>query len=99
GVPRQSGGMNTYNYHLDIHRIKFSENNIVLRKVKSDTIFRVHPFSIIPKRFYPIPIYHPNAKSIFITTRNHEKDLPTIIKVELETNEVLQERLIPFHTD
>src|SRR5690625_1775089 len=99
GIPRQSGGTNTYNYRLDIHRIRFSENNKVREKSRSDTIYRVYPFSIIPRRFYPIPVYHPNCKSIFITTRNNEKDLPVLIEIDLKTKEILHERVIPFHTN
>jgi|SRR5690625_2660715 len=99
GIPRQSGGMNTNNYHLDIHRIRFSENNKVREKSKSDAIYRVYPFSIIPRRFYPVPVFHQNGESVLITTRNHEKDLPVLIEVDLETKEIVQERLIPFHTD
>src|SRR5690625_7615940 len=92
GVPRQSGGMNTNNYHLDIHRIRFSENNKVREKSKSDAIYRVYPFSIIPRRFYPVPVFHQNGESVLITTRNHEKDLPVLIEVDLETKEIVQER-------
>src|SRR5690625_4632142 len=34
-IPRQSGGTNTHNYHLDIHRIKLSENGIIKEKIKT----------------------------------------------------------------
>jgi len=98
-IPRQSGGTNTHNYHLDIHRIKLSENGIIKEKIKSDTIQRVYPISIVPRRFYPIPVYHPSGTSVFLTTRNHEKDLPVLIEVDLVKREVVLERLIPFHTD
>src|SRR5699024_7960845 len=99
GIPRQSGGPNTHNYHLDIHRIKFSIEEDKQECFQSDIIYRVYPFSIIPRRFYPIPIFHPSGKSIFITTRNHENDLPILIEIDLKTKEVIQERAIPFHTD
>src|SRR5699024_11085064 len=55
--------------------------------------------SQLPKRFYPIPVYHPKGGSVFITSRNHETDLPILIEIDLETEKVIQERLIPFHTD
>lgn len=99
GIPRQSGGANTSNYHLDLHRTEFLKNNLVQEKLYSDTIYRVYPFSIIPKRFYPIPVYNPNGKCVFITTRNHKKNLPVLIEVDLETKKVVHERVIPFHTD
>src|SRR5690625_7627 len=95
GIPRQSAGMNTINYHLDIHRIRFSENNKVREKSKSDAIYRVYPFSIIPRRFYPVPIFHPNGGSMFITTRNHEKNLPVLMEIDLKTKDISQEMLIP----
>lgn len=99
GIPRQSGSGNTYNYHLDLHRIKVFGDKEEQEYIQSDTIYRVYPFSQLPRRFYPIPAYHPNGKSTFITTRNHKKNLPVLIEVDIETKEVLQERLIPFHTD
>src|SRR5699024_4423912 len=99
GVPRQSEGANTNNYHLDLHSLTFFENKKINECFKSHTIFRLYPFSIMPKRFYPIPVFHPSGKSVFITTRNQEKNLPVLIRVDLEAKEVVQEKLIPFHTD
>src|SRR5690625_1180332 len=99
GIPRQSGSTNTTQYHLDIHKIFFYKNKELKENSKSDTIYRVYPFSILPKRFYPSLTYHPNGKSLFITTRNHEKDLPVLIQVDLENKEIIRERVIPFHTD
>lgn len=99
GIPRQSGGRNTHNNHLDLHRIKIKENAEIQEKVKSDTIYKVYPFSILPRRFYPVPVFHTSGKSVFITTRNHAKNLPALIQIELETKEVFNEKLIPFHTD
>lgn len=99
GIRKQSGGPNASNYHLDIHRINVLEKKRVQEYFQSDTIYRVYPFSQLPKRFYPIPVYHPNGESVFITTRNHEKNLPVIIEIDLGTKEVVQEKVIPFHTD
>lgn len=98
GIPRQSGGGNAYNYHLDLHKIKFFDEENKQTYSQSDTIYRIYPFSQLPKRFYPIPVYHPNGRTVIITTRNHEKDLPTVIEIDLETKKILQEKLIPFHT-
>src|SRR5690625_7719416 len=61
GIPRQSGGTNTYNYNLDIHRIRFSENNKEREKSRRDTIYREYHFSIIPRRFKPVLVCHPTV--------------------------------------
>lgn len=99
GIPRQSGGTNTHNYHLDLHKLQVLKNKNIQEYSHTDTISRVYPLSILPRRFYPIPVYHSNGESIFITTRNHEKNLPVLWEIDLKSKEVLQERLIPFHTD
>src|SRR5699024_264503 len=93
GIPRQSGGPNTLNYDLDIHRMKVLENKSmsVQEYEQTDTILRVYPLSIVPRRFYPLPVFHSNGESVFITIRNHEKDLPVLIEIDLNTKEVLQE--------
>src|SRR5699024_5207630 len=99
GIRRLSGGANTYNYSLDLHQLKVFKNSVIQINSKSDIITRIFPLSNKPKRFYPIPVYNANNKSIFITTRNHEKDLPVLIEIDLETKKVIDETLIPFHTD
>lgn len=99
GIPKQSGGTNTYYYHLDLHRIKVSIDNKIKECVQSDTIYNLYPSTNLPRRFYPTPVYHPKGNSIYITTRNHEKDLPVLIQIDLNTKTLLQEKLIPFHTE
>lgn len=99
GIPKQSGGTNTYYYHLDLHRIKVSIDNKIKECVQSDTIFNLYTSTNLPRRFYPIPVYHPKGNSIYITTRNHEKDLPVLIQIDLNTKTLLQEKLIPFHAE
>lgn len=97
GIPRQSGGVNTEKYHMDIHRITVFNNTIIQEQSKSGGIFRIYPFTNIPKRFYPIPVYRPNGESIMVTTRNLKKDLPILIELNLKTYEITHEKLIPFH--
>lgn len=99
GIPRQSGGTNTSNYHLDLHKSQVLKNKNIQEFNQTDTISRVYPMSILPRRFYPIPVYHSNGESIFITSRNHEKNLPVLLEIDLKSKKVLKERLIPFHTD
>src|SRR5699024_5572812 len=99
GIPKQLGGPNSLNYHLDLHKLKVFKSNEAQELSQTDTIYRVQSAIQLSRRFYPIPIYHPSGKSIFITTRNQEKDLPVLIELDLNTKEISQERLIPFHTD
>lgn len=99
GLRRQSAGTNTSNYHLDLHRLQVAKEGKVQEHQESDVIYRLYPFSTLPRRFYPIPVYHPKNKSVFITTRNHDKDLPVLIQIDLDTKKIIYEDLIPFHTD
>lgn len=99
GIPGIFGKPITYNYHLDIHRVVLKEGGKNIKQLRSEVLFRVYPFATMPQRFYPIIVYHHNGESIFTTTRNHEKNLPVHIEIDLKTKEILQEKLIPFHTD
>src|SRR5699024_7868596 len=67
GIPKQLGGPNSLNYHLDLHKLKVFKSNEAQELSQTDTIYRVQSAIQLSRRFYPIPIYHPSGKSIFIT--------------------------------
>ncbi|RXJ45387.1 amidohydrolase family protein [Gelidibacter gilvus] len=93
GIPNQISGSNSIEYQLSIKTVG------VIGNYFSNDIIEVYPKTNFPNRFYPIPIYYPNGKGLYITTRNRDKNLPVLIEIDLETKDVVKELLIPFNID
>src|SRR5699024_6649726 len=99
GIPKQSGGPNSLNYHLDIHKLKVFKSNEVQKLSQTDTIYRVQSVIQLSRSFYPIPVFHPNGKSIYLPAANKENYFPILISINLTDKSKIEEFPIPFHTD
>ena len=99
GSQKSSGAPKYLVYDIDLHRIKVVENKSILKYQYSDVIGRIFPSTNLSKRFYPVPAYHPNGKSIYIATRNREKDLAVFQELNLMTKTIDEEYPIPYHID
>lgn len=99
GISRQTPGPNTSNYYLDVHQIRVFNNDWINKKVQTTKIKRIYPLSQLPRRFYPIPVYHPDGKSIYLSKRQNNKDLAVYAQIDLNSKEIIAEYPIPFHTE
>ncbi|MCK0114939.1 amidohydrolase family protein [Gelidibacter sp. F63206] len=97
GTGRLSPASNTVNYHLDIHQIKVFDQEKPSLQYRSNIIKRIYPISQLTKRFYPIPVYHPDGENIFIAKKS--KNISSYSRINLNTKEIEQEIPIPFHSD
>lgn len=86
-------------YNIDVHRIKVIENKNILKYQGSEVVASIFPSTNLPKRFYPIPVYNRNGKSIYITTRNRVKDLAVLRKIDIKTKNTIEEYPLPYHID
>src|SRR5690625_4788257 len=69
GIPNQISGSISLEYQLTIKSVEVIDNYI------SNDIIEVYPKTSFPNRFYPIPVYNPNGKSLYITTRKDRKSV------------------------
>lgn len=86
-------------YGLDIHRVSVLRNYEIIEKQETAIIRRIYPSTNLPRRFYPIPSYHPDGNSIYINTRNNDDNLAVIQEIELESRQIKNEYRLPFHID
>lgn len=98
GIEPQSPGSNTQIFNLDVYLINIFENQKINYSANEKKLIRVTPFSNLPNRFYPTPVYV-NKDQIFISSFSKQEKIPEYIQINTTNNEIKTRIPFPYHTD